>query len=626
MNQKQKSKKTKQKTPASPTRAWLTILIIFLSLIIIFLAASAGFFYYFQNKTLPRISLGNTTFTGLTQVETQTKVAELITTFEQQGLTFSYQEITATIYPTVLLSNDLDSTLEIISFNKDDLAKKIYQIGHTGNWQKKFKEIWQTLLMGYKLEADYTFKQATFIEELEKYFSNFETKALNADIVYNSETDTWSTSPEKNGTEFAYSSYIKEIKENLKYIQSAKFTLQLTTKYPEIAEETAQNFISQIDQVLELAPLKLTYEDQNFEVGIDLLKTWLSVKKDAQQTYLGIDRKKSTKVMNEVAGQIYVETQNGKFTLENDRVTEFQGSQSGKALNIENSLNSIDQALQDKSAIAELIVDVTEPALPIGDLNNLGIEELIGSGESNFYGSSTTRIHNVQIGANMLNGLLIAPDEEFTTIGNLTPITRANGYLSELVIKGSETIPELGGGLCQIGTTMFRVAINSGLPITQRRPHSYQVSYYNPVGFDATIYDPNPDMRFTNDTGHYILIQTIIDIPNRYLKFEFWGTSDNRQIEKTSFRYWDRTSPPATIYHETTDLAPGEKHCTENAIPGIKAAFDRTVTYADGNIMQNTFESAYKAWPAVCQLGIVPEEEPEPEAEPTTNLNTNTNQ
>ena len=101
------------------------------------------------------------------------------------------------------------------------------------------------------------------------------------------------------------------------------------------------------------------------------------------------------------------------------------------------------------------------------------------------------------------------------------------GYLPELVIKNNKTIPEFGGGLCQVSTTMFRTALLAGLPILERRPHAYRVRYYDwpyGPGVDATVYQPHPDLRFKNDTKHYILIQT--RIVGTRLYFDFYGTKE----------------------------------------------------------------------------------------------------
>ncbi len=97
-----------------------------------------------------------------------------------------------------------------------------------------------------------------------------------------------------------------------------------------------------------------------------------------------------------------------------------------------------------------------------------------------------------------------------------------------LVIKNNKTVPEYGGGVCQVSTTMFRAAVYSGLEITERKSHAYPVKYYNPQGFDATVYLPSPDLKFKNNTGNWILIQAKIKDNN--LTFEFYGKDDGRKV------------------------------------------------------------------------------------------------
>jgi vancomycin resistance protein YoaR len=174
--------------------------------------------------------------------------------------------------------------------------------------------------------------------------------------------------------------------------------------------------------------------------------------------------------------------------------------------------------------------------------------------------------------------------------------------LPELVIKGNRTIPEYGGGLCQIGTTVFRATLASGLPVTARRNHSYRVVYYEPAGTDATIYDPAPDYKFVNDTGGTVLIQTRIEGDD--LIFEFWGKPDGRIANQTKPRIFNITPPPPTKIIETEDLPVGEKKCTEKPHSGADTEFTYTVTYPNGEVKQEVFKSHYIPWQEVCLIGV----------------------
>jgi vancomycin resistance protein YoaR len=252
-------------------------------------------------------------------------------------------------------------------------------------------------------------------------------------------------------------------------------------------------------------------------------------------------------------------------------------------------------------------VSSTSPQTTLIGANEFGINELIGTGESDFSGSPANRRHNIANGAAAINGLLIAPGEEFSTIGALGAIDAASGYLAELVIKEGRTIPEYGGGLCQVGTTIFRTVINSGLPVTERRQHSYRVSYYEPAGTDATIYQPHPDMRFLNDTSGYLLWQTRVE--GDKLFFELWGTGDGRVVEVSEPTIYNITYPGEIREIETTELAPGERKKVESAHNGADAYFTRVITYTDPDreVVEEKFESHYTAWRESWLVGVEPE-------------------
>ncbi|MFH1366818.1 MAG: VanW family protein [Patescibacteria group bacterium] len=148
---------------------------------------------------------------------------------------------------------------------------------------------------------------------------------------------------------------------------------------------------------------------------------------------------------------------------------------------------------------------------------------------SNFSGSPKNRKHNIGVGVEKFSGVILAPGEEFSFIAILGDSGPEAGYLPELVIKNNQTIPEYGGGLCQVSTTLFRAAIYSGLEITARTPHAFPVVYYNPQGFDATVYDPKPDLKFLNDTPGYLLIEGIIE--GNQITFNFYGTKTNQEVK-----------------------------------------------------------------------------------------------
>lgn len=233
--------------------------------------------------------------------------------------------------------------------------------------------------------------------------------------------------------------------------------------------------------------------------------------------------------LEDLAGQINRDPENARLQAEGGKVSVFALSTDGIKLDKEKSLQNIVRYFTENSATGkiDLAYDLTKPEISTDSIDNLGITSLIGEGVSNFAGSPKNRVHNLTLGAQKFNGVLIKPGENFSFLKTLGPVDESTGYLPELVIIGNETKPDFGGGMCQVSTTAFRAAIYSGLKITSRTPHAYPVSYYNPQGMDATVFIPNPDLKFTNNTPNYILIQTRIE--GTKLFFDFYGTDDGRK-------------------------------------------------------------------------------------------------
>ena len=197
--------------------------------------------------------------------------------------------------------------------------------------------------------------------------------------------------------------------------------------------------------------------------------------------------------------------------------------------------------------MTRLIFDQIEPEITLDKINNLGITTLLGQGESDYGHSSQSRIHNIKVGMTKFNGVILKPGEKFSFNELLGEVDERNGYLAELVIKGGKLIYEYGGGLCQVATTVFRAAIMSGLDITERKPHSFPVQYYNPQGFDATIYPGVVDLKFINNTEAHILIQT--KLVGSKLVIEIYGSKNEQKVEiKGPFQYDQKSNGSMKAY------------------------------------------------------------------------------
>ena len=259
----------------------------------------------------------------------------------------------------------------------------------------------------------------------------------------------------------------------------------------------------------------------------DVLGEESKTKNDSQKFNFQISKIYS--YVKKISESINQEPVEPDFKLEEGRVINFVLPEDGLKLYVYESSLDILKNLQAGHSTSSLQVYTEAPKKTLAETNSLGITELVSRGESDFSGSPANRRHNIKVGTKKMKGVILEPGEEFSFNKFLGPVIAKEGYLPELVIKRNGTISELGGGLCQISSTTFRAAIEAGIPITERKNHSYAVTYYAPQGTDATIYPGHVDLKFINDTGSHLLIWPYIQDYNKLI-FDFYGTKDNRVV------------------------------------------------------------------------------------------------
>jgi len=314
------------------------------------------------------------------------------------------------------------------------------------------------------------------------------------------------------------------------------------------------------------------------------------------------DRAALEEFLHSLAANIDQPQHNAVLKIINDRATNFVAPQTGQQLDIEQTIDLVAGSILSGTRKVDLPVKVITPTITLAETNTLGINVLLGKGESDFSGSPTNRRHNIKVGAEKFDGVIIKPGETFSFVTQLGPVDRSTGFLPELVIKGDETTPEFGGGLCQVSTTAFRGILRAGLPVVERRNHSYRVVYYEPAGSDATIYQPSPDLKFTNDTPGHLLIDTYI-IGNK-LYFDFYGTDTGRQVELEGPKIFNVTAYPEPVYIDTSTLPPGETKQIDSAHRGADAVLTRKIFQHNKLVHTDVFRSHYVPWPAKFLRGV----------------------
>lgn len=331
---------------------------------------------------------------------------------------------------------------------------------------------------------------------------------------------------------------------------------------------------------------------------------------------VGLDLAALQKSLQEL--QVFVDRQpvNARFIFNDETalLDPFTPSIVGRTMDLTASLAAINQALLRGEHTVPLVVAEQKPQVADGALGtDLGITQNIATHTTYFYGSSEERVQNIIAAAQQFHGLLVAPGETFSMGAALGDVSLENGFAEALIIYGGRTIKGVGGGVCQVSTTLFRTVFNAGFPVIERHSHAYRVSYYervaggaidsNLAGLDATVYFPLVDFKFRNDTPYWILMETYVNTGERRITWKLYSTSDGRSVT------WETTGPtniqPALppVFEENPELPAGEIRQVDYAAQGADVNVTRNV-WRDGQILfTDNFQTHYQPWAAVCEYG-----------------------
>ena len=559
----------------------------------------------YRNHINSGIKIGQINLSGLSIAQVEEKINTEANRLESEGIPITYND-SKIVLPGVISANS-DLSFPVFTYDRDATLKEVL----TASPQDSFRAYLLNYLPGTfsdkNISMVYFFDEQRTKAYISENLTNVEISPLNATfkVKKDSKEISFTIEPERIGRQIDFNMAFNQINERLKNLDNQAVFLKTITARPSVHASDLGKLQPAAEALISRGDLRLTIANSTSSLWIikkDIIASWIISEGEIDNYHISLDLNKISEYLkNNLAPNIDQEIKKPRYEIINGKMSSWQTGSDGKKLNIENSAIKIkEQLLINNSNEAELTIDSIKSVLS-DNTDELNIQEIIGTGQSNFVGSTANRRHNIQVGADAVNGILIAPGEEFSLVKTLGEIDAATGYLPELVIKNNKTIPEYGGGLCQVGTTIFRSALVSGLPITARQNHSYRVSYYEPAGTDAAIYDPWPDVRFLNDSGNYVLIQSRIVKDNLY--FDFWGKKDGRLASSSVPVVYNITKPAPAKITETDSLKPGEKKCTEKAHNGADAYFDHSVTYANGDIKTNRFKSHYVPWQEVCLIG-----------------------
>jgi vancomycin resistance protein YoaR len=353
------------------------------------------------------------------------------------------------------------------------------------------------------------------------------------------------------------------------------------------------------------------------------LVTMLVVRAEGGALHAALDEGALRAYVEALAPALVVEPVDARFHFDEQtgQLEPISQSREGRALDVGASLLHIVQQVAAGHRYVPLVVQAVAPAYPdTATAEELGIVELVAEGDSYFIDSPSGRDHNIRLAAPKFDGIVVGPGETFSFNHYLGEVSAEAGYDESYITAGEQLAIEVGGGICQVSTTVFRAAFWGGYPIDVRWYHRYRVGYYElrgaGVGMDATVYSPHVDFKFTNDRPYPLLVETEIEEGAHRLVFRFYSTDDGRRVEKEEPEVTDETEPDPPIYQLDEDLEPGTVIRWQSAVNGLTATVERRVyDAADQLLYEDTIVSQYAPRRAAYHYGPG-YEPPEEGAEP----------
>lgn len=279
----------------------------------------------------------------------------------------------------------------------------------------------------------------------------------------------------------------------------------------------------------------------------------------------------------------------------------------GRALDVEGTRTALLRAVTSPTRrVVALPVAVAEPARTTAEARAMGITGVVGS-YTTTYGGTPGRLANVRLVAELIDGALVAPGATFSFNDTTGERNAAKGFQEAPVIINGELQNGIGGGVCQVSTTVFNVAFEAGLPIGSRTNHALFIDHY-PLGRDATVNFPDLDLTFSNDTGSWILLRAFVGPGS--LTVNLYGAPVDRRVERDTAPL-TVTGPVPIERIEDPTLERGTRLIEEMGSPPRETRVTRRVLASDGTVLhENAWASSYVAEPRIVRVGTKPKPKP----------------
>lgn len=589
------------------------IFIVFGGLVTGLLLFAAAIYMYqtgFRDRIYRGISIDNVLVGGLTRQQAAEKLERELRYPFESSFRFNWQD------------KSWQATAQELGFHpqSDKMTETAYNIGRSGGLLDQVTTQISALLHGVTIQPVFLFDERVAFSYITKIAEEIDTPMEDPSIVFQGSEVV--IVPGKSGRMLDRQTTMTLLQIYAQNLQSAEIELPVTVLEPTEANMGEQKQV--LDDLLSRDFVLYTNDERGVlaagSIPADVLAGMIDFEPVMTDGNLTIEM--TPKVdpfysrLLEIGSDVFRQAVDAKYDFDDAArsLRLIQHAETGKEIDIEKSLENIADSIRAGANQAEVALNIIEPK--VSDTINaeeMGIRELVHTENTYFFYSDDARIQNIQVGAAKLNGVLIAPGETFSMADAVGDVSKETGYAESSVIFGDQTVQDVGGGLCQVSTTLFRAAFNYGLEINERHAHGYRVYYYERLanrqldpglaGLDASVYLPVLDLKFTNDTPYWILMETQPDLNLFQLQWRFYSTDVNRYVEYTSTGLTNVIPEGEPVYHENPNLPSGYVEQVDWGIDGADVTIYRTV-YENGFIhIQDRFDTHYEAWSDIYEYG-----------------------
>ncbi len=593
--------------------------------ILVISLATMSFRAVYSGRIFPNIQIGWVNLSGQSPIDASDLLRREIQYPEQGKITMQYDDLSWSAAPAELG----------MFFSPQFNAELAFNAGRKGNIARRIAAQIQILRHGMILAPQFVMDEKTGSEYLAGIAGEVNQPVMEASL----ELDGLEVvvQPGQIGREMDIQASLEVVGLQMQSMQDGSIPLIVTDTYPAILDVTAQaEFARQIlsQPLLLQIPDAAENDPGPWSIQPEKLVQMMIIERvttdNGDEYRIALDSEALREYLVGREGKINRDPKNARmyFDDETEELVLIEEDETGLVLDIDQSIIDIQAQLLEGTHEIDLAVEKTFPAVTSGHTAaDLGITELISSQTSYFYGSDSSRINNISTASAKFHGVFVAPGETFSMAEQLGDVSLDEGYSEAWIIFGDRTIKGVGGGVCQVSTTLFRTVFYAGLQVVERHPHAYRVLYYeqnpngsnNPklAGLDATVYVPLVDFKFTNDTDNWLLMETYVYEEYRQLLWRFYSTSDGRTVTDDTTGLKKKKDPPDPIYEENPDLAKGEIKQVDWAVDGATVTITRDVFRDGQKLWQDIFTTKYRPWAAICQYGPgtknYPPENPDPD-------------